>query len=162
MEQSWKTKTPSSSLPHSFSNFSLWYENMTRKIKENLTAFMTEFSSFETWTLSFQIINEPHGFNWDGFFLGNRDEGIRDPFPEGWPMLRLLICICWNERLSQIFFFFFFFSVYLCLKKEVLFWITNCHGYGGLNSRTRWPKILRWRRNFTLLLMILQYPSNHL
>ena len=101
-----RLKHPSSSLPHSFSNFSLWSENMTQKIKENLTAFMTEFSSFETWTLSFQIINEPYGFNWDGFFLGNRDEGIRDPFPEGWLTLRLLICICWNERLSQFFFFF--------------------------------------------------------
>ena len=37
---------------------------------------MSEFSSCETWTLSFQIINEPHGFNWGGFFLGDRDNGI--------------------------------------------------------------------------------------
>ena len=82
------------------------------------------------------------------------DEGIHDPFPDGWPALKLLICICWNERLTQ------FFLGYLCLKKEVLR-ITNCHGYVGLNSRTSWPKILRWR-NFTLLLMILQHHSNNL
>ena len=58
-----RLKYPSSSFPHSFSDFFLWSENMNRKIKENQTSFMIEFSSFETRILSFQIINEPHCFN---------------------------------------------------------------------------------------------------
>ena len=58
-----RLKHPSSSFPHSFSGFHLWSENMNRKIKENQTSFMIEFPSFETRTLSFQIINKPHGFN---------------------------------------------------------------------------------------------------
>ena len=46
------------------------------------------------------------------------DEGIHDPFPDGWLTLRLLICICLNERLTQSFF------VYLCLSlNNKLSWI---------------------------------------